>query len=166
MNKSTDYQEYEQADKNVLKSPSLAEISLKYEPCILPSELPSVTGPQDAERILREVWDADKIQLREEFMVLLLNTAKKCLGWSKISSGSSSATIVDPATIFQVALLSNATSIILAHNHPSGNLEPSESDKKLTHRIKESGKLLGIQVDDHLIITADSYISFKVRGIL
>lgn len=154
-----------QSDKQSLKSPSLAEVSLKYRSRVAPDQMPIITGPKDAERILREVWDADTIQLREEFMILLLNTAKKCLGWSKIISGSTTATIVDPASNFHVALLSNATSIILSHNHPCGNIEPSESDRELTKRIKESGSMLGINVIDHIILTAENFISFRANNI-
>jgi len=65
-----------------------------------------------------------------------------------------------------VAILSNASSIILAHNHPSGNLKPSKADKTLTNRVKEVGKMLGITVEDHILLTADSYQSFKASGIM
>lgn len=88
------------------------------------------------------------------------------LGWSKISSGGATSTIVDPATIFQLALLANATSIILAHNHPSGIIKPSKADKTITKRIKESGELLEIEVIDHIILTANKYISFKENQII
>lgn len=153
-------------DENFLRSASLAEISLKYRVRVPLDEMPSIQSPQDAIELLRTVWDEDKIQLHEEFLVILLNNAKKCLGWSKISSGGSTSTIVDPATIFQVALLSNASSIILAHNHPSGNIDPSLADKNITERIKKAGKMLGINVVDHFIITADAYLSFKERNLL
>ena len=166
MNEPTYNQQKDRNEKNVLKSPSLAEISLKYESTIALDECPIITSPEEAEKVLRDIWDEGTIQLREEFVVLLLNNAKRCLGWSRISSGGATATIVDPATIFQVALLSNATSIILAHNHPSGNTDVSKADKTLTKRIKESGKMLGISVEDHLIITANTYISFREREII
>jgi DNA repair protein RadC len=80
--------------------------------------------------------------------------------------GGSSATIVDPSAIFQVALLASATSIIVAHNHPSGNLNPSKSDRNLTERIKKSGKMLGITLEDHIILTADDYVSMRAKGML
>lgn len=151
---------------SIEKSPSLAEVRLKYASNSPKKEFPKITTPKEAVNVLRQVWDEDTIQLKEEFVVLLLNNAKKCLGWSKISSGGVTATIVDPAAIFQVALLANATSIILAHNHPSGNIEPSKADKNLTSRIVKSGKLLGINVDDHIILTTELSISFKSKGIL
>ena len=155
-----------ESDKNLLRSASLAEISLKYRVQVPLDEMPCIHSPQDAIELLRSVWDEDKIQLHEEFVVLLLNTRKRCLGWSKISLGGSTSTIVDPATIFQVALLSNATSIILAHNHPSGNIGPSSADKNITQRIKKVGEMLGINVVDHFILTANAYFSFKEENIL
>lgn len=151
---------------SIEKSPSLAEVRLKYASKSPKQEFPKITTPKEAVNVLRQVWDGDTIQLKEEFVVLLLNNAKKCLGWSKISSGGATATIVDPASIFQVALLANATSIILAHNHPSGNVEPSNADRKLTKRIKKSGKMLGITVEDHIILTASKYKSLKASNII
>ena len=150
-------------NNKIEKSPQLAEVKLKYKNEKSIEECPAITSPNKAEKLLREIWDEDSIQLKEEFVVLLLNNAKKCLGWSKISSGGATATIVDPATIFQVALLANATSVIIAHNHPSGNIEPSKADKNLTNRIVESGKMLGIMVEDHLIITVDNIFSFRAE---
>lgn len=148
------------------KSSHLAEVQLKYQ-CPQPMDsYPTITTPIDALTLLRSIWNEDHIQLKEEFVVLLLNTAKKCLGWSKISSGGSKATIVDPAAVYQVALLSNASSILLAHNHPSGNVKPSQADKTLTERIENAGEMLGIAVNDHVIITADGYSSFRARGLL
>ena len=147
-------------------SPSLAEVKLSYKTEQPQDTFPQVTSPEEAEKVLRTVWDNDHIQLREEFIVLILNNAKRCIGWSKISSGGGTATIVDPSAIFQVALLANAASIIVAHNHPSGNLDPSKSDKTLTKRIKKSGDMLGITVEDHIILTANDFVSFRAKGIL
>lgn len=147
-------------------SPSLSEIKLSYKTERPASTFPKVTSPDEAEKVLRQVWDSDLIQLREEFIVLLLNNAKRCIGWSKISSGGGTATIVDPSAIFQVALLGNATSIIVGHNHPSGNLDPSKSDKTLTERIKKSGDMLGVTLEDHLLLSAHDYLSFRAEGIM
>lgn len=147
-------------------SPSLAEVKLSYKTEQSPDTFPQVTSPEEAEKVLRTVWDNDHIQLKEEFIILLLNNSKHCIGWSKISSGGGTATIVDPSAIYQVALLANATSIIVAHNHPSGNLEPSKADKSLTERIEKSGKMLGITLEDHIILTADDYVSLRAKGIL
>jgi DNA repair protein RadC len=147
-------------------SPSLAEVKLSYKTEKPVNTFPQVSSPDEAVEVLREVWDEGHIQLKEEFVVLLLNTSKRCIGWSKVSLGGSSATIVDPSAIFQVALLASATSIIVAHNHPSGNLNPSKSDKNLTKRIKKSGDMLGITLEDHIILTANDYVSFRAKGML
>jgi len=165
MEEPTNSQQFDRSTKNVLKSPSLAEISLKYKSLVPQDEMPQITSPQEAVEVLRSIWDEDVIQLREEFVVLLLNNSKRLLGWSKISSGGATATIVDPAAIFQIALTANATSIILAHNHPSGNIDASKADKNLTQRIKESGKILGIIVEDHIILTAENFLSFNANKI-
>ena len=147
-------------------SPSLAEVKLSYKSKVPAETLPEVTSPEQAAGVLYQLWDDDYIEFKEQFVVLLLNNAKRCIGWSRISTGGTTATIVDPGTVFQVALLGNAVSVIVAHNHPSGNLQPSGSDRKLTERIKKSGELLGITLEDHIIITADGYMSFRSKGIL
>lgn len=103
---------------------------------------------------------------REVFLVAFLNNAKTVTGYRKISSGGATATIVDPAEVMRQAILNEACSILLLHNHPSGNPAASRADVQLTRRIMESGKLLGIPVDDHLIIAGDVYTSLKAEGIV
>jgi len=147
-------------------SPSLAEVKLSYKSKVPAETLPEVTSPEQAAGVLRQIWDDDYIEFKEQFVVLLLNNAKRCIGWNRISTGGTTATIVDPGSVFQVALLANAVSVIVAHNHPSGNLQPSGSDRKLTERIKKSGELLGITLEDHIILTADDYVSMRAKGIL
>ncbi|MGF1669695.1 MAG: DNA repair protein RadC [Balneolaceae bacterium] len=103
---------------------------------------------------------------KEVFLVAFLNAAKVLTGFKKISSGGSTATIVDPKDVFHHAILNDAHSIILLHNHPSGNNRESRADIKLTRRIREAGMLLGISVDDHIIIAGDEYVSFRKKGLL
>jgi DNA repair protein RadC len=88
------------------------------------------------------------------------------LGYCQISSGGLSGTVADVRIIMQAALKSNACSIILSHNHPSGNLIPSEADKDLTKKIREAGKFLDIPALDHLIITSETYFSFADEGLM
>ncbi len=102
----------------------------------------------------------------EEFWILLLNRANKIINKHCISEGGISGTVVDPKKIFKIALENNASSIILCHNHPSGNIKPSEQDISLTKKIKEGGHILDIQVTDHLIACDKSYFSFADEGIL
>ncbi len=102
----------------------------------------------------------------EEFWVLYLNNANKILSRECISTGGLTGSLVDPRLIFKPALSYLATGIILCHNHPSGTLNPSKSDKQLTQKIKEAGHTLDIKVLDHLIITEKAYFSFADDGLL
>jgi DNA repair protein RadC len=111
------------------------------------------------------VWSFH-IERVEEFVILCLNRANKVLGYSKISQGGLSGTVADPKVIFQVALKSNASSIILCHNHPSGNTKPSDNDIQLTKKLKKAGEFLELNVLDHLIITSDAYFSFADESLL
>jgi DNA repair protein RadC len=100
----------------------------------------------------------------EEFWVLLLNRANKIINKINISEGGISGTVVDPKKVFNKALEHNASSIILCHNHPSGNTEPSEADIKLTNKLKLGGEQLDLPVLDHVIIGDEKYFSFKDEG--
>lgn len=103
--------------------------------------------------------------LHEQFWVLLLNRANEVLKPVQISVGGVSGTVADPKLIFKAAIEELASSIILVHNHPSGNLTPSQADKDLTKKVKEAGRLLDIPVLDHLIFTDTSYFSFADEGL-
>ncbi len=104
---------------------------------------------------------------KEHFTLVLLNVRNRIAGVYTISVGTASASLVHPREVFREAIVRSASSVILAHNHPSGNPEPSEDDVKLTQRLVEAGRLLGIEVIDHVIVTAgEEYISFKERGLL
>lgn len=114
-----------------------------------------------------ENWDQDSIEHIEEFKLLLMNRSNSVLGILPVSKGGISGTVTDIRLIYQGAIKANASGIIVCHNHPSGNLNPSESDTKLTHKIKEAGLLMDIQLLDHLIIISDGgYYSFADNGLL
>lgn len=102
---------------------------------------------------------------KEVFLVAFLNNKKVMTGFHQISSGGSNATIVEPAEVLRQAILNQANSIILFHNHPSGNAQASTADIQLTKRIAEAGKLLGIPVDDHIIIAGYEFVSLRVEGV-
>jgi len=102
----------------------------------------------------------------EEFWMLLLNKANKIIKKINISEGGISGTVADPKKIFKLALENNASSIILSHNHPSGNIQPSNSDLKLTKKLVDAGKLLDISVLDHVIIGDEKYYSFADESML
>ncbi|MAZ37403.1 MAG: DNA repair protein RadC [Bacteroidetes bacterium] len=102
----------------------------------------------------------------EEFWIILLNRANRVIKKSKISSGGISGTVADTRVIFKSAIDNLASAIILAHNHPSGNLKPSQADINLTKKLRESGTVLDIPVLDHIIIAENSYFSFADESLL
>lgn len=102
----------------------------------------------------------------EEFWLLLLNRANEVIKPVQVSQGGVSGTVADPKIIFKFAIENLSSAIILVHNHPSGNLKPSEADKELTRRLFNAGKLLEIPVLDHLIFTDGGYLSFADEGML
>ena len=139
----------------------VSEIDLTYKAQPNLNERPKVVCAQDAEAIFAKAWDKNKIDLLEQSKVLLLNRANKVLGIYNCSSGGITGTVMDIRLVFVAALKANATSIILAHNHPSGNLTPSVADISLTEKFNQAGKMLDIQVLDHLIISSGGYYSMS-----
>lgn len=122
-----------------------------------------ITGSHSAWQILRRhLVDLN----HEEFWILLLSRNNKVIAKELISKGGLSGTVADPKIIFSIALQHQASSIILAHNHPSGNLKPSQQDIDLTKKLYQAGKILDINVFDHLIITDDGFLSFADEGLL
>jgi DNA repair protein RadC len=111
-----------------LNAYQVAEIQLSYKSKVKASFRPNITCSQETCKILKQHWDENTLELREEFKLLILNRANKVLGIVNISSGGIPGTVADPKTIFSSALKANGTSIILSHNHPSGNLKPSQAD--------------------------------------
>ena len=144
---------------------NISEVRLVYRTKIKASDRPQVKCSKDAFEIFMESWDLDSIEHFEEFKLMLLTRSNKVLGIAPILKGGISGTVTDVRIILQAAIKSNASGLIVCHNHPSGNLNPSESDTKLTQKIKESGSIMDIQLLDHLIITAeDSYYSYADNG--
>lgn len=137
---------------------NLAEISISYSSKIPVAERRSIRSSRDAADAFRQVWPG--FEHREYFYMLCLNRANQVLGFHQVSVGGIAGTVTDAKIVFQVALKANASAIIVAHNHPSGNTSPSEADKKITKRLKDAGTFLDIQVLDHLILTEESYKSF------
>lgn len=128
-----------------------------------PEEKPRVSGSRDCFEILKpHLQDIS----HEEFWILLVNRANRVTKKHQISQGGVAGTVADPKIIFKLAIEGLASGLILAHNHPSGNLSASQADIELTRKIKEAGKLLEIQVLDHLIIAGQKYFSFADEGML
>ena len=128
-----------------------------------PNEKLKITSSKDAFELLK----GDFMDLpHEEFWVLLVNRANRVVKKKRVSEGGVSGTVADPKIIFKLALEELATGVIVAHNHPSGNLTASQSDIDLTKKLKEAGKFLEIQVLDHLIVAGQKYYSFADEGVL
>ncbi len=144
----------------------VAEIQLTYKSNVKPSLRPKINTSRDAYTILLECWDDSKIEFVEQFKVILLNRANKVLGIVEISTGGVSGTVADPKVILGAALKAAASGFIMAHNHPSGNLTPSQTDIDLTRKLKEGGRFLEIQLLDHIIVTTESYYSFADEGVV
>ena len=152
--------------QTVPKGSSVAEIEISYKPLVKLSSLAKIKSSQDLYHLLLETWDKSKLEFVEQFKVILLNRNHRILGICTISSGCGTNTIADPKMIFGVALKCNAGIIVLVHNHPSGNLLPSNCDNDHTRKIKEGAKLLDILVLDHLIVTSEGYYSYADEGAL
>ncbi|TXK33235.1 JAB domain-containing protein [Pontibacter qinzhouensis] len=144
----------------------VAEIKLTYRSKVKPSERPQVTSSTDCAKVLRQSWDAGKIEFIEQFKVMLLNRANRVLGIYELSTGGIAGTVADPKLIFAAALKACASSIILCHNHPSGNTKPSAADLQLTKKMKQGGELLDNIVLDHIILTSETYYSMADEGLL
>ena len=125
----------------------------------------TIKSPADVAKLARDVLEMHEMAV-ENFIILCLNTKNKIAGVHTVSIGSLNATIVHPREVFKAALLNNASAIILMHNHPSGDPEPSREDIEITHRLDNAGNILGINVLDHIIIGDGRYISLKERGLM
>ena len=123
---------------------------------------PVISSPADVERLLRgRIAHLD----RENFVVVLLNTKNEVIEASTVSVGTLGASLVHPREVFKPAVRASAASVILAHNHPSGKVEPSQEDREVTKRLGEAAGILGIEVLDHVIV-GDGYFSMKEHGML
>jgi DNA repair protein RadC len=126
-------------------------------------QMKQVTSSRDAAEFLQPVMGDLS---HEEFWLILLNRHNKIIHYERISQGGLTGTVIDVRLILKKALEKLATSIIIAHNHPSGNLQASDSDRKITRQVQEAAKLMEIPLLDHLIITQDGYYSFADDGVL
>ena len=144
----------------------VAELSVSYRPAI--SDKPVIISVLDAYLKFIEFFPLESISLQERFVVMYLNQGNRCLGIFPTSVGGICGTVADIRIILSVALKTAATQIFLAHNHPSGNLKPSNADIQLTDRIKEGARILDIKLLDHLIISPKEgdYFSFAENGLI
>lgn len=144
----------------------VSEITISYHSKIQAADMPHISSSRDAETILRANWSLD-IELLEEFNVLFLTTTRDVKGIYRHTRGGIAGVYVDAKIIFAAALKAVAAGIILAHNHPSGSVQPSQSDVDLTRRMRHAGEFLELPVLDHLILGPHSgYYSFADEGTL
>jgi DNA repair protein RadC len=122
-----------------------------------------ITSPEDVANIFIPLF---RDEVKERFMVVCLNSANKIIAYDTISIGNLNSSVVHPREIFKTALEQNAASIILLHNHPSGNPDPSNEDIAITKKLVESGKIMDIPVYDHLILAGNSYTSFVEKRLI
>lgn len=144
----------------------VSEIKVSYRPNFKANERPIVISSKTAYEILFNNWDLGRIEMTEQFFILMLNRAKRVIGIVEISSGGFAGTVVDPKVIFSIALKCAASGLVLAHNHPSSNIKPSQADLTITRRLVEAGKILDLEILDHLILSRYKYFSFGDEGLL
>jgi len=132
-----------------------SEIEIVYKSKIPAAKRVQIRNSADAFKLFWEHWDHNKIQYCEQFKIMLLNQKNCVLGIADISTGGITSTIIDPRIVLQHALKSHSVGLILAHNHPSSNPTPSEADVAITKKLAEAGKVMDIQILDHLILCGD-----------
>ena len=141
---------------------TVGEVELSYKPKF--KNIYKVISSEDAYKYLLPTYREGTICYKEYFKVLFLNQANQVLGYTLISEGGITETSVDVRVILQAALLTNSVALVLAHNHPSGNLKPSRQDMEITKQVKNAAQLMRITVLDHLILTDAGYYSFSDEG--
>lgn len=142
----------------------VGEVKLSYKPKNISKY--KVTSSEDAYKYLLSTYKKGTICYKEYFKVLFLNQANQVLGYNLISGGGITETTADVRLIFQAALLTNSVALILAHNHPSGNLKPSPEDIRLTKQVREASNFMRIKILDHIILSDTEYYSFADEGML
>jgi DNA repair protein RadC len=143
------------------KSPHLAELRLEYVANPEAISKKAIRTPHDAYQLVLGLWDTKTMDLREELLMVLFNAACRSIGWCRVSIGGKTATVADLAHLCSIAILSNANSVLLAHNHPSGNTTWSEADLQLTKRFANVLHLHGMELLDHLILYRGGFTSMK-----
>ena len=149
--------------KDNLFSHKIAEVEATYSCHIRPKDRVKITSSRDVFDLLRDPW-YETIEHHESFGILLLARDNSVIGINWISHGGIAGTVVDIRHVFQMPIKCNATGIIAVHNHPSGNASPSGADDSITGKIKDAGKLLDIQLLDHIILTTEKFYSYADEG--
>jgi DNA repair protein RadC len=153
-------------NNNSISFECVGEMKLTYRTTEDKKQVKLTSSISAANYIKEVVYETDTIEFCEYFYTILLNRANKTIGYLKVSEGSNVGTVVCIKKILQAVILSNACSVILSHNHPSGNKLPSAADKTMTNKAKQALKLLDIALLDHIIVTKDNHYSFCDEGLI
>lgn len=144
----------------------IAKIKISYRNKIHPDNRIIVKDSKDAYHLLLKSWNKNYIQIVEEAKLLMLDKRNACLGVADLFRGGTASCIIDPKIVLATSLVSGASGIILAHNHPSGNLKPSKSDIDITRTISNGASIVGLRLLDHMIITPHGFYSMLDKGLL
>lgn len=150
--------------KNLKGIWTVVEIEVSFKPLI--TDHTTIRSSSEAYELIKQLWDKEKITLQEQFAALFFNQSKKVIGWKVLSTGTMTKCLVDIMLLVSLALHCMARHVMIVINHTSGNLIPSESDKKLTESVKAGLTLIDVILLDHLIITNDGCLSFRDEGLL
>lgn len=155
--------------KNIVKLSSeindnIVTFKQVYKNIIPKANRTKIINSENIHAYLKKVYDTDELELREYFYVIYLNRQNEILGHYLLSIGSVSGCVVSISSVICGAALCNASNVILSHNHPSGNTQPSDADKKITKNIKEALILIELKLLDHIIYAEDTYYSFADEG--
>lgn len=142
----------------------VAELLVSYSPHIVSAQ--KISNSRETYSLITNYWNLDTIEMLEEVKVILLNKANKVLGIFDLSKGGICSSIIDVKIVLSIALKTLASGIIIVHNHPSGNLNPSKADIDITQKLKSACDIMEILLLDHLIITKEDYFSFADDGLL
>lgn len=148
--------------KEQRKRVDIVKIKMCKEGCIMYGAR-KISSPSDVVNLIRDYMDNSD---REQFIIIAVDTKNQPTAINTCSIGTLNTSLVHPREVFKMAILANSNSIILAHNHPSGDVSPSKEDISITNRLKEAGSIIGINVLDHLIIGFENYLSFKEKSLL
>lgn len=136
-----------------------------YTNKIKKSERIKISSSHDAKQVFRQIWN-NLIEIKENSYILLLNYSNELLGYHLVSIGGKTTTVVDVTNILMIALKTNSSGILLAHNHPSGTNYPSEEDTVMTSKIKKACETVGLRFYDHIVIAPEDYYSFMDNGLM
>ncbi|MBD3627572.1 MAG: DNA repair protein RadC [Cyclobacterium sp.] len=142
---------------------TVSEAHVTYQP---PKNNFKVTGSQTANTIFQQIWDPESMHIQEKIYALFLNRANEVLCWRLMGSGTSSKCLIDNKLLGTIVCKTMASSVIIAHNHPSGQLKPSKGDRHMTWNTQKMLDLFDVELIDHLIITANGYYSFADNNLL